>query len=115
MKNLQATERCRRESAKGQAEKMEHTKYPHTKGSFTLPGEAGCEALTLELADQWGADVIRDSDGTRLSDEIVNAGYGIYSTICIIRDHKRDLIRAGRKWCNICIHFLFFHYCSIFL
>jgi anthranilate synthase component 2 len=28
MKNLQATERCRRESAKGQAEKMEHTKYP---------------------------------------------------------------------------------------
>lgn len=54
MKNLQATERCRRESAKGQAEKMEHTKYPHTKGSFTLPGEAGCEALTLELADQWG-------------------------------------------------------------
>ena len=52
--NLQATERCRRESAKGQAEKMEHTKYPHTKGSFTLPGEAGCEALTLELADQWG-------------------------------------------------------------
>lgn len=67
---------------------MEHTKYPHTKGSFTLPGEAGCEALTLELADQWGADVIRDSDGTRLSDEIVNAGYGIYSTICIIRDHN---------------------------
>ena len=54
----------------------------------TLPGEAGCEALTLELADQWGADVIRDSDGTRLSDEIVNAGYGIYSTICIIRDHN---------------------------
>lgn len=35
-----------------------------------------------------GADVIRDSDGTRLSDEIVNAGYGIYSTICIIRDHN---------------------------
>lgn len=44
--------------------------------------------MTLELADQWGADVIRDSDGTRLSDEIVNAGYEIYSTICIIRDHN---------------------------
>lgn len=58
------------------------------KGSFTLPGESGYEALTLELAEKWGADVIRDSDGTQLSDEIINAGYGIYSTICIIRDHN---------------------------
>jgi beta-D-galactosyl-(1->4)-L-rhamnose phosphorylase len=57
-------------------------------GSFTLPGESGYEALTLEMAKKWGADVIRDSDGTVLSDEILNAGYGIYSTICIIRDHN---------------------------
>ena len=56
-----------------------------TKGSFTLPGEAGYEALTLEMAKKWGADVIRDSDGTKLSDEITSAGYGIYSTICAIR------------------------------
>ena len=58
------------------------------KGGFTMPGEAGYEALTLSLAKQWGADVIRDSDGTKLSDEIVNAGYGIYSTICLIREHN---------------------------
>lgn len=58
------------------------------KGSFTLPGEAGYEKLTLQLAEKWGADVIRDSDGTVLSDEITKAGYGIYSTICIIRDHN---------------------------
>ncbi|HWT75138.1 MAG TPA: 1,3-beta-galactosyl-N-acetylhexosamine phosphorylase [Mobilitalea sp.] len=57
-------------------------------GSFTLPGEAGYEELTLQMAKKWGADVIRDSDGTALSDEILNAGYGIYSTICIIRDHN---------------------------
>ncbi|MBO5246971.1 MAG: 1,3-beta-galactosyl-N-acetylhexosamine phosphorylase [Eubacterium sp.] len=57
-------------------------------GGFTLPGEAGYEGLTLELAKKWGADVIRDSDGTELSDEIINAGYGIYSTICIIRYHN---------------------------
>jgi beta-D-galactosyl-(1->4)-L-rhamnose phosphorylase len=57
-------------------------------GGFTLPGESGYEALTLELAKKWGADVIRDSDGTALSDEILNAGYDIYSTICIIRDHN---------------------------
>jgi beta-D-galactosyl-(1->4)-L-rhamnose phosphorylase len=58
------------------------------KGNFTLPGEAGYEKLTLELAEKWGADVIRDSDGTVLSDEILDAGYGIYSTICMIRDHN---------------------------
>ena len=58
------------------------------KGGFTLPGESGYEKLTLDLAQKWGADVIRDSDGTVLSDEILNAGYGIYSTICIIRDHN---------------------------
>lgn len=59
-----------------------------TKGGFTLPGESGYEELTLQMADKWGADVIRDSDGTELSPEIINAGYGIYSTICIIRDHN---------------------------
>lgn len=59
-----------------------------TTGGFTLPGESGYEKLTLEMAEKWGADVIRDSDGTELSPEIVNAGYGIYSTICIIRDHN---------------------------
>lgn len=59
-----------------------------TKGGFTLPGESGYEKLTMELAEKWGADVIRDSDGTTLSDEIINSGYGIYSTICIIRDHN---------------------------
>lgn len=59
-----------------------------TKGGFTLPGESGYEALTLQMAEKWGADVIRDSDGTELSPEIVHAGYGIYSTICIIRDHN---------------------------
>ncbi len=58
------------------------------RGGFTLPGEAGYEELTLKMAEKWGADVIRDSDGTVLSDEITKAGYGIYSTICIIRDHN---------------------------
>ena len=41
------------------------------KGDFTLPGESGYEDLTLELAEKWGADAIRDSDGTVLSDKII--------------------------------------------
>ena len=56
-----------------------------TKGDFTLPGEAGHEELTLRLAKKWGADTIRDSDGTQLSPEIIKAGYEIYSTICLVR------------------------------
>ena len=63
-------------------------------GNFTLPGETGYEGLTLELARRWGADVIRDSDGTALSDEILDAGYDIYSTICPVREHN-DWIRQN--------------------
>ena len=60
------------------------------RDSFTLPGESGYENLTLKLAEKWGADVIRDSDGTQLSDEITNSGYGIYSTLCLIRSDNAD-------------------------
>ena len=71
------------------AQHMEHPRMStNEQGFFTLPGESGYEKLTLELAKKWGADVIRDSDGTKLSQEILDAGYGIYSTICIIRDHN---------------------------
>jgi beta-D-galactosyl-(1->4)-L-rhamnose phosphorylase len=58
-------------------------------GSFTLPGEAGYEALTLALARRWGADAIRDSDGTTLSQSILKADFAIYKTVCIIRQHNR--------------------------
>lgn len=56
-----------------------------TIGGFTLPGEKGYEALTMRLAGEWGADCIRDSDGTQLSDEILKSGIPIYSTICMVR------------------------------
>lgn len=58
------------------------------KGGFTLPGEAGYEEITLRMAKKWGADVVRDSDGTELSADILESGYEIYSTICIIRNHN---------------------------
>lgn len=61
-----------------------------SQGSFTLPGEAGYEDLTLRLAEIWGADTIRDSDGTQLSDKILESSYDIYSTLC--------LVRADNEW-----------------
>lgn len=54
-------------------------------GGFTLPGESGYEKLTLDLAKKWGADCIRDSDGTQLSSEILDSGIPIYSTLCMVR------------------------------
>ena len=59
-----------------------------TSGSFTLPGEAGYEALTLTLAGRWGADAVRDSDGTTLSDSILKTGLSVYATLCVIRKHN---------------------------
>ena len=53
-----------------------------------MPGETGYEALTLSLAKKWGADAIRDSDGTALSQEILGSGLAVYSTVCPIREHN---------------------------
>jgi len=54
-------------------------------GCVTLPTEAGKEDIVLELAERCGADVLRDSDGTILSDKILDMGFDIYSTVCITR------------------------------
>ena len=43
-----------------------------TKGRLTLPSESNFLEQTKELLDRWGADAIRDSDGTKL-DEIGRA------------------------------------------
>ncbi len=61
-----------------------------TQGNFTIPGEEGYEKLTLDLAKKWGADCIRDSDGTQLPESIAKSGYDIYSTLC--------LVRADNEW-----------------
>jgi len=76
------------------------------KGGFTLPGESGYEKLTLELAKRWDADVIRDSDGTKLSAEILEAGYKVYSTICPVREHnewirENELTRQQTFLCTL--------------
>jgi len=60
------------------------------KFGFTLPAQEGMDDVVLDLAKRWGADAIRDSDGTVLSDSITQLGYEIYSTLC--------LIRADQSW-----------------
>lgn len=56
-----------------------------TGGRFTLPGETGMEPIVAELARKWKVDAVRDSDGTQLSQEILDMGLQVYSTLCLVR------------------------------
>jgi len=59
-------------------------------GNFTLPAQKGMDKEVQMLCEKWGVDAIRDSDGTVLSQEILDLGYDVYSTVC--------LIRADQQW-----------------
>ncbi|MDR1530597.1 MAG: 1,3-beta-galactosyl-N-acetylhexosamine phosphorylase [Clostridiales bacterium] len=76
------------------------------QGFFTMPGEAGYEELCLDLAEKWGADMIRDSDGTQLSPALLDSGYGVYSTLCVVRGHNKWIKTHGaerlQQQCFLC-------------
>jgi 1,3-beta-galactosyl-N-acetylhexosamine phosphorylase len=55
------------------------------KGRVTLPAESGQEEVVKKLINKWGVDALRDSDGTTLSDDILEMDLPIYSTVCIVR------------------------------
>ncbi len=57
-----------------------------SKGRVTLPAQAGMEKEIRELAEKWGIDAVRDSDGTKLSEEILGMEFEVYSTLCLIRE-----------------------------
>jgi len=61
-----------------------HLQVP-AAGFITLPAEVGEEKMVVELARKWGADAIRDSDGTELSQEMLDMGLEVYSTTCLVR------------------------------
>lgn len=50
-----------------------------TTGRFTLPGEEHFVKQTEELCQRWGADAIRNSDGTSLDKELLGLGKKVYS------------------------------------
>ncbi|MCF7849805.1 MAG: 1,3-beta-galactosyl-N-acetylhexosamine phosphorylase [Kiritimatiellales bacterium] len=60
-------------------------KNTHRETGITLPAQAGQEKTTAELVETWGADAIRDSDGTELSSELLDLGLTVYSTLCLVR------------------------------
>lgn len=59
-----------------------------TKGRVTLPSESNFVKETAEMLERWGADAIRDSDGTKLDDDIKNLDAKIYTTYFVARGHN---------------------------
>ena len=51
-----------------------------TKGRVTIPTDVDVVPETLELVKRWGADAIRDCDGTDYPEELRNVDAKVYST-----------------------------------
>ena len=75
-------------------EKSKKTKK--TKGRVTLPSQQNFYEETIELMERWGADAIRDSDGTKLDDELKQLGAKVYTTYFIGRNHN-EFIEKHRE------------------
>lgn len=50
------------------------------KGRVTIPTDLDVVPQTLEIIDKWGADAVRDCDGTDFPTELTEVGAKIYST-----------------------------------
>lgn len=70
-----------------------------SKGRLTLPSERNFLAQTQELLDRWGADAIRDSDGTKLEEAVKDLDASIYTTYFVARNHN-DFIKDHMEECQ---------------
>lgn len=61
-------------------------------GQLTLPSENGFLVETKSIMEKWGADALRDSDGTKLDEEIKDLDAKIYTTYFVSRGHN-DFIK----------------------
>lgn len=57
----------------------------NSKGLVTIPTDLDVVPETLELMKRWGADAIRDCDGTDFPEALKDADAEIYSTYCTTR------------------------------
>ncbi len=57
-------------------------------GHITLPSESHFLKETKEILEKLGADAIRDSDGTKLSDDVKQLDAKIYTTYFVSRGHN---------------------------
>ena len=52
----------------------------NAKGRVTIPTDMDVVKETLEIMNEWGADAIRDCDGTEFPQELRNTGAKVYAT-----------------------------------
>ncbi|MDO4323922.1 MAG: 1,3-beta-galactosyl-N-acetylhexosamine phosphorylase [Lachnospiraceae bacterium] len=52
----------------------------HRKGRVTIPTNLDVVPETIDILKRWGADAIRDCDGTQFPEELTRTGAKIYST-----------------------------------
>ena len=64
-----------------------------TRGRVTLPSESGFLNKTRELMERWGADAIRDSDGTKLDKDVKSLDAEIYTTYFVARGHNEFAVK----------------------
>ena len=50
------------------------------KGRVTIPTDVDVIGDTIRLAGRWGADAVRDCDGTDFPEELADAGLKVYAT-----------------------------------
>ncbi|MEG1004099.1 MAG: 1,3-beta-galactosyl-N-acetylhexosamine phosphorylase [Clostridium sp.] len=60
-----------------------------SKGRVTIPTDKNMNAYLKDIIDKWGADAIRDCDGTKLSEEVTGLGVKNYSTYLTTRNDQQ--------------------------
>lgn len=55
------------------------------KGRVTLPAEEGLDKEISDIIDRWGADAVRDADGTKLTDAVKGMADKVYSKLFFTR------------------------------
>lgn len=69
------------------------------KGRVTLPSESNFLEQTKELMEKWGADALRDSDGTKLDEQTKQLDAKIYTTYFVSRGHN-EFAREHMEECQ---------------
>ncbi|MGL5347216.1 MAG: 1,3-beta-galactosyl-N-acetylhexosamine phosphorylase [Peptostreptococcaceae bacterium] len=59
------------------------------KGRVTIPTDVGIDNQMKEIAQRWGADAIRDCDGTKLSSDLQRLNLKMYSTYLPTRNDQQ--------------------------
>ena len=62
------------------------------KGRVTIPTDLDVVPQTLEMIEEWGADAIRDCDGTEFPQKLKDAGAKIYATYYTTR--KKNITKT---------------------